>query len=412
MQRHDHANEVWITGIGLVSSLGEGIEAHMNVLTGQRPCVPNVDETTFAPYPIHRLVPLTLGKQIPKNSDQRQMEGWQRLGVYAAGLALEDAGIKGCAELLDRTDLVVAAGSGERDPAVDCKVLEATGAVGNSPLRANEILPSALRPTLFLAQLSNLLAGNISIVHHVTGSSRTFMGEEMAGVAAIDNAFQRIEAGQSEVCLVGGALNAEREDLLLAYELGRTLWHHPFRPIEQRASQGGGFVPGSVGAFLVLEERRHAEARSARAYARLVAVEADRGCRKGDTAIDPLVRLLGRLEGVTAQGTAAVFSGTSGVAPATGAELVFLNDLRARGRIDYVWAYGNLLGHAVEAHFPAGIALAALAQHGRRVSLGLVGEGADELSCVDRTIVTGVGLRRGEGVAVIEPVSEREPHGA
>ena len=37
---------------------------------------------------------------------------------------------------------------------------------------------SDLRPTLFLAQLSNLLAGNISIVHGVTGSSRTFMGEE------------------------------------------------------------------------------------------------------------------------------------------------------------------------------------------------------------------------------------------
>ena len=43
---------------------------------------------------------------------------------------------------------------------------------------------SDLRPTLFLAQLSNLLAGNISIVHGVTGSSRTFMGEEAAGVDA------------------------------------------------------------------------------------------------------------------------------------------------------------------------------------------------------------------------------------
>jgi len=42
-----------------------------------------------------------------------------------------------------------------------------------------------LRPTLFLAQLSNLLAGNISIVHGVTGSSRTFMGEEVAGVDAV-----------------------------------------------------------------------------------------------------------------------------------------------------------------------------------------------------------------------------------
>jgi 3-oxoacyl-[acyl-carrier-protein] synthase II len=411
MQRHDHANEVWITGIGLVSSLGEGVEAHVDVLTGRKPCVPSVDETTFAPYPVHRLVPLTLAKQIPKNSDQRQMEGWQRLGVYAAGLALEDAGLKVCAEVLDRTDLVVAAGSGERDTAVDCRVLETTGATGNAPLRANEVLPSALRPTLFLAQLSNLLAGNISIVHHVTGSSRTFMGEETAGLAAIDNAFQRVVAGQSEVCLVGGALNAEREDLLLAYELGRNLWHHPFQPIEQRASRGGGFVPGSVGAFLVLEERRHAEARSARAYARLAAVETDRGCRRSDARTNPLSGVLGRLEGMMARGTAALFSGASGVAPATSAELTFLDDLRARGRIDYVWPYGNLLGHAVEAHFPAGIALAALAQHGHRVALGLVREGTDELSCVDRTIVTGVSLQRGEGVAIVEPVSGRAPHG-
>jgi 3-oxoacyl-[acyl-carrier-protein] synthase II len=324
---------------------------------------------------------------------------------------LEDAGLKGCAELLDRTDLVVAAGSGERDTAVDCKVLETTGEAGNAPLRANQVLPSALRPTLFLAQLSNLLAGNISIVHHVTGSSRTFMGEETAGLAAIDNAFRRIAAGQSEVCLVGGALNAEREDLLLAYELGRNLWSRPFQPVAQRASGGGGFVPGSVGAFLVLEDRRHAEARSARAYARLAAVETDRGCRGGDPGTNPLSGMLRRLEGMTARGTAAVFSGASGAEPATSAELTILEDMRTRGRIDYVWAYGSLLGHAVEAHFPAGIALAALAAGGRRVSLGLVGEGADELSCVDRTIVTGVGLRRGEGVAVVEPVSRGAPHG-
>ncbi len=54
------------------------------------------------------------------------------------------------------------------------------------PLRGslNERLMNDLRPTLFLAQLSNLLAGNIAIVHGVTGSSRTFMGEEAAGVDA------------------------------------------------------------------------------------------------------------------------------------------------------------------------------------------------------------------------------------
>ena len=51
---------------------------------------------------------------------------------------------------------------------------------------------SDLRPTLFLAQLSNLLAGNISIVHGVTGSSRTFMGEEAAGIDAARIALARI----------------------------------------------------------------------------------------------------------------------------------------------------------------------------------------------------------------------------
>ena len=80
---------------------------------------------------------------------------------------------------------------------------------------------SDLRPTLFLAQLSNLLAGNISIVHGVTGMSRTFMGEEAAGTDAVRIALSRIQSGQSDICLVGGAFNAERKDMLLLFERRR-----------------------------------------------------------------------------------------------------------------------------------------------------------------------------------------------
>ena len=403
----DHTDEVWITGVGIVSSLGEGNEAHADILGGRRRGVPAVDETTFAPYPVHRLASLDLSKQIPKNSDQRQMEGWQKLGVYAAGLALEDAGIKGKADLLDRTDLAVAAGSGERDTAVDCKVLETASAGGDAPLRANEILPSALRPTLFLAQLSNLLAGNISIVHHVTGSSRTFMGEEMAGLAAIESAFRRVAAGQCEVCLVGGALNAEREDLLLGYELGHNLWHHPFQRIEERALRGGGFVPGSVGAFLVLEQRRHAEGRAARPYARLTAVESDRGRGRSNTAANPLAQVFARVGHLTAPKVTSVFSGASGVAPATAGELDFLESLARSGRIGCAWTYGDLIGHSVEAHFPAGIALAALALRGQDFSSALVGERSNtkDVGSVESIIVTAVGYSRGEGLAVLERIS-------
>ena len=57
--------------------------------------------------------------QIPKKSDQRQMEPWQRLGAYAAGLALDAAKAKGDAALKAAMHLIVAAGGGERDYAVD-----------------------------------------------------------------------------------------------------------------------------------------------------------------------------------------------------------------------------------------------------------------------------------------------------
>ena len=79
----------------------------------------------------------------------------------------------------------------------------------------NERLMSDLRPTLFLAQLPNLLAGNISLVHGVVGSSRTFLGEEAAGVDAVRIAQARIAAGQSELTLVGGAYHGARWDVLL-----------------------------------------------------------------------------------------------------------------------------------------------------------------------------------------------------
>lgn len=169
--------EAWITGIGLVSSLGEGLDAHRAALAGGEP---KLDTTRFAPYPVHPMAPLDLDKQIPKRGDQRQMEPWQRYGTYAAGLALESAGVKGNGEVLSRTHMIVAAGGGERDNAVDIKILDGLRTADNRGKFLNERLSGDLRPTLFLAQLSNLLAGNISIVHGVVGSSRTFMGEELS----------------------------------------------------------------------------------------------------------------------------------------------------------------------------------------------------------------------------------------
>src|SRR3981081_1304773 len=248
--------EVWITGIGLATSLGEGLDANWDALNQRRI---NVDEKNFAPYIVHPWVPVNLDTQIPKKGDQRQMEAWQRIGTYAAGLALDSAGVKGNKEILGRMDMIVAAGGGERDLAVDISILSAEAKGNSAPGFLNERLMNDLRPTLFLAQLSNLLAGNIAIVHGVTGSSRTFMGEEAAGVDAARIALARIAAGQSDIALVGAAHNGERKDLLLLYEFGDFNLKDKFEPVWAR-SKRGGFALGSGGAFLVIEQRKHAQA--------------------------------------------------------------------------------------------------------------------------------------------------------
>lgn len=407
----EEPREVWITGVGLATSLGDGPQEHWQALT-QVGRQPRLECEAYRPYSVHPMCDLDFTRQIAKKSDLRQMETWQKIGVYAAGLALENAGIANDEALLARTHLVVAAGSGERDVVVDGQILEAMASRSDTALLAKEILPTALRPTLFLAQLSNLLAGNISIVHHVVASSRTFMGEEMAGLSAVENAVRRVAGGQADAILVGGALNAEREDLLLGYELGCNLWAHPFKPVWQRHDSGGGLIPGSAGAFLVIESRSHAEARGAKAYARIRAAKTGRAHRETPGEIrESLTALFDTLAEDLASGPLAVLSGASGAKPATEEELEFLDSLDGRYFSPVVRAYGSRLGHTVEAHFPLGIALAALALAQGRffppLEEGSTVEAheADGLP-IERVLVTGVGHWRGEGLAIVEQIPD------
>jgi 3-oxoacyl-[acyl-carrier-protein] synthase II len=402
-------NEAWITGIGLISSLGEGTDAHWQSLGAWQVPGVAVDERRYAPYAVHPLDAVDLSRQIPRTSDQRQMERWQRIGVYAAGLALADARIAGNPELLDSIDLAIAAGNGERDARLDGRILAETASSPGGNSRLNELLATGLRPTLYLGQLSNLLAGNISIVHKATGSSRTFKGEEMAGVAALQDAVARLGAGQSRLMLVGGALNAEREDLLLNLELGGALWQGGYRPVWSRAEAGGGMLPGSIGVFLVLETPAHAMARGARPYASLAAVVAEQSPRRpGDAAaaahglieaMRPLIRARGRL---------GILSGASGVESATSEERRLIDGELAGARGGLVRAYGSVVGHGIEAHFITGVALAALALSKRSFYPpfeGAEAEGAKEAAC-DQMLVTGLGHWCGEALGLVEPIAE------
>src|SRR5204863_1466746 len=188
------------------------------------------------------------------------------------------------ADPLSRMDMIPGAGGGERDLTVDSSILSGITRAANPAAFLNERLMSDLRPTLFLAQLSNLLAGNIAIVHGVCGTSRTFMGEEAASIDAARIALARISSGQSEIALVGAAHNGERSDLLVLYEFGDFNLKEKYAPVWQRDGNSG-FALGSAGCFLVLESREHAEARGAKPYAKLTKVVADLAQRKQPGAV-------------------------------------------------------------------------------------------------------------------------------
>ncbi len=391
----DNRRETLITGIGIVSCLGDGAETHWQALAAGGP---RADVTAFAPYVVHPIAPLDYDKQIPKKGDQRQMEPWQRIGTYAAGLALESAGAKGDAELLAKMDMIVAAGGGERDLAVDSAILSGRGKAPSPNSFLNERLMNDLRPTLFLAQLSNLLAGNISIVHGVTGSSRTFMGEESSGIDAVRIAVSRINAGQSDLVLVGGAHNGERRDLLMLYEFGHHNLKEQFAPVWERGPDGG-FALGSMGAFLVLESRAHAEARGAKPLAQLSSVASDRSKRQPGTVTSALKRLWDGVAQRLRPGQVAVLSGASGAEPATGEERSFLAEIQVPIR-----ATGTYLGHAMEPQFPMNIALAAaVVSRGKLFPPGdKSGVESPTDSAITQVVVTGVGHWRGEGLALVE----------
>jgi 3-oxoacyl-[acyl-carrier-protein] synthase II len=226
------------------------------------------------------------------------------------------------------------------------------------------------------------------------------MGEELAGVDALRIAVARINAGQSEIGLVGASYNAQRKDLLLQLAFGREGLVAPYVPVWARGKDHAGIAVGSLGAFLVIESRAHAEARGARAYAKLARITADRSKRGPGELEADLSRMFGEIVPRLASGRVAVLSCASGASPATAIERAALAKL---GKVP-VRATGSVVGHGVEAQFPLNVALAALALKRGSLWPPLDPTGFEQpwSGPLTQVVVTGVSAWRGEGLGLIE----------
>lgn len=408
--RRPTGREAWITGCGLISSLGTDHASQWRALADPAACRAAVDSTNFAPFHVHPMAALDLDRWIPRKPDQRSMGPLMRYGCVAAGMALDSAGILGDKALLRETHLIVAAGGGERDVQVDEQILGALDTAADPERLLVERLSTELRPTLFLAQLPNLFAGNISIVHGVDGSSRTFMGEESAGVDAARIAMERLGAGpgvkQGDMFLVGAAYNAAGKDSMLLYQPGGLLLEGPFRPLWQRPA--AGMCRGSAGAFLVIEERGHAEARGAKPLARLTMILSDRARRAGGGATRVARRQWETLKPLLGGGGVPVLSAANGGGAITAEERLLLEALQREGVVSTVRGVAGAIGHSMEAAFPAALALAVLCLGEKKLMPPLApGDPleAELAGPVERIAVSCWGHHRGEGLALVEAVA-------
>ena len=256
---------------------------------------------------------------------------------------------------------------------------------------------SDLRPTLFLAQLSNLLAGNISIVHGVVGSSRTFMGEEASGADAVRVACARIAAGQGDLFLVGGSYNAQRPDIAAARRDGSVAVEAAYR---RCLGASGGWRWHGAGLRGLFPGDRELRARRQARHAR---DGAHRGTRH--RSLPASVR-----RGYRDRRTAACDNTPSSAATACRRD--FRRHRRCSATAEEMALLGGLglpvrgtataVGHSLEPSFPANLALAALSLSRRRLFAPLEPDEQPMTDELRQVLVTSWGHWRGEALAVVE----------
>lgn len=257
-----NSNRVFVTGVGTVNSAANSREQFWGLVHEKNPRLANVDLKSFYPFFAKSFPEYDLLPYLKKKSELRSLGEGQQLTCFAAGKALDDAKLSGNKELLEKTAIIVACSVGERCDEVDQSILDACSTNKNSEFNYNNIL-SELRPSLFLMQLPNLYAANISIIHGVKGSSLTFMGEESAGVDAIEVGIGKIKSGQEDIVLVGGSFNANQKYLYTYYGAANRLAN------TYDAENEDKMILGSSASFLVLESEKHAKSRGANLLAEI-----------------------------------------------------------------------------------------------------------------------------------------------
>jgi len=253
---------VVITGLGLVSPVGNSVEeAWQNLLAGRSgiTAITKFDASTFPTRIAGEVKNFDIGTYISAK-DARRMDTFIHYGMAAGIQAIKDAGLE--ANPVDAERIGVAIGSG----------------IGGLPLIENtkdDYIAGGVRkisPFFVPGSIINMISGNLSILYGYKGPNIAVVTACTTGTHNIGEAARLIEYGDADVMIAGGAESTVTPLGMGGFCAARALSTRNDDPATASRpwdKDRDGFVLGEGGGAMVLEEYEHAKARGARIYAEL-----------------------------------------------------------------------------------------------------------------------------------------------
>lgn len=253
---------VVITGLGIISPVGTGLETFWSSLTagvsGIMP-VTRFDPALFKTKIAGEVTDFEPTRYIDKK-EARRMDRFTQYAVAATGMALEDASLDLEAEDRDRIGVILGSGVGGIETLEEqARVLAEKG-------------PGRVSPFFVPMMIANMGAGQIAISHCLRGPNITSVSACASSSNAIGDAFKMLQYGRTDVMITGGAEAAITPLAMAGFISMKAMSTRNEEP--EKASrpfdlERDGFVIGEGAAILILETLEHALKRGARIYAEL-----------------------------------------------------------------------------------------------------------------------------------------------
>ncbi|MEQ1576898.1 MAG: beta-ketoacyl-ACP synthase II [Hyphomicrobium sp.] len=263
---------VVITGMGLVTPVGCGVEASWkNLLAGQSGAR-RIEEFEVADITcqIANFVPRGAtadGKFNPddwmEHKEQRKVDDFIIYAMAAADQALADAGwAPKTADDQERTGVLIGSGIGGLSGIADTSIL------------LKEKGPRRVSPFFIPGRLINLASGYVSIKHQLKGPNHAVVTACATGTHAIGDAARLVALGDADVMVAGGAESPICRIAMAGFAACRALStgfnDKPLSASRPYDRDRDGFVMGEGAGIVVLETLEHAKARGARVYAEII----------------------------------------------------------------------------------------------------------------------------------------------